>query len=67
MEPPRNSRMADEKTTIDQVREKPLWRTTQAVNAATTTSLLYRVQLSLWMAAGLVGLIFLIGLLVRIH
>jgi hypothetical protein len=59
--------MADEKTTIDQVRKKPLWRTTQAVNAATTTSLLYRVQLSLWMAAGLVGLIFLIGLLVRIH
>jgi hypothetical protein len=69
MKPPEDSRMADEKAAVDLQRKQPSWRATKSVNGAPTKWLIWpaREQLPLWVAAGLIILVFLLDWLIGVR
>jgi len=68
MQPPKDSRMANEKAAIDLQRKQPSWRATKAVNRVLPTWRRPGVDLlSLGIITVLIALIFLIGGLLRVR
>jgi hypothetical protein len=59
MEPPKNSLTAAELVAINQLRKRPSWRATRALNGAPTKRLWSRIELSPWVAV----VLLLFGLL----
>jgi hypothetical protein len=69
MKPPQNNGMADELAAIARLRQQPSWRATKVINGAPTKWLIWPASehLSLWVAAGLIILLFLLGWLIGVR
>jgi hypothetical protein len=68
MKPPEDRRMAAEKAALDLQPKQPSWRATRALNGAWTKRLWSSSEhLPLWVTAGLIGIIFLIGWLLSVR
>jgi hypothetical protein len=68
MEPPRYSLTAAELAAIEQLRKRPSWRATKVLNGIPTKRLWSgSEQLALWVTAGLIALVFLLGWLLCVH
>jgi hypothetical protein len=68
MEPPRHSLTAAELAAIEQLRKRPSWRATKVLNGIPTKRLWSgSEQLALWVTAGLIALVFLLGWLLCVH
>jgi hypothetical protein len=68
MEPPRHSLTATELAAIEQLRKRPSWRATKVLNGIPTKRLWSgSEQLALWVTAGLIVLVFLLGWLLGVR